>query len=109
VTYRIFKITDEQKRELLTFLTSEATPPPTCPLPILGTDENRVRVDPEEPIEETRIYRDIWERKPRDPAEGDARFKTVVDRLNYLTRDEQSLAMDRAERRRYPNAGAGHR
>lgn len=40
-------------------------PPPTpCPLPILGDDQNRIRIDVHEAIIYRRVYRDPWERKP---------------------------------------------
>ncbi len=50
--------------------------------------DNRHRVDPEEPTEDTGIYRDKWERKLRREAEVDARFKDVVDNSSSISYDE---------------------
>ncbi len=63
-TYRIYQLLLEQRNALLDFLLAQdPTSTPESPLPILGDEKNRVRVDPEEPIRETGIYRDLWERK----------------------------------------------
>lgn len=90
--YRIFKLLDTQKKQLVDFLLSEDSPPASCPLPILGDADNRHRVDPEEPIEETGIYRDKWERRPT-PIESDTRFRDV---FNYLSDEDYYKAQDRA-------------
>lgn len=84
VTYRIYRLLDSHKQQLLDFLLSKETPPTLCPLPILGGDENRQRVDPEEPIVDTGIYRDKWERKPLSWDTLDGRVRDVMDTLNYL-------------------------
>ncbi|KFA72690.1 hypothetical protein S40288_03393 [Stachybotrys chartarum IBT 40288] len=76
VTYRIFKLLPEQKQALLHFLISE-NPPAPAPFPILGDKNNRIRVDPEESLATTGIYRDIWERKDRAPGAPDARLRDV--------------------------------
>ncbi|KAJ3546444.1 hypothetical protein NM208_g1995 [Fusarium decemcellulare] len=99
VTYRIFKLLDEQKHDLVRFLLSDATPE-TCPIPILGDINNRERVDPEEPIELTGIYRDKWERKPLSKDDDDSRLRDVIDLFNYLSQDEWAAAKDRAMRKR---------
>lgn len=66
VTRRIFKLRDEQQEALTDFLlaVTPVPPPSPCPLPILGDDQNRVRVDVHEAIIYRRVYRDPWERKP---------------------------------------------
>ncbi|KAI0006496.1 hypothetical protein F4779DRAFT_629777 [Xylariaceae sp. FL0662B] len=87
VTYRIYRLLDDQKQQLLQFLLSEV-PPQFYPLPIHGSMDNRHRVDPEEPIKETGIYRDKWERKVRPDVEGDARLRDVVDDFNYISYDD---------------------
>lgn len=69
VTYRIYELFPEQKEALLVlleFLTTDSEPPADT-LPILGDQKNLHRIDPEEPIEDIGIYRDIWERKFRPP------------------------------------------
>ncbi|KAK7430951.1 hypothetical protein QQZ08_002480 [Neonectria magnoliae] len=101
VTYRIFKLLDEQKYELIQFLLSEVTPLPNCPLPILGDLDNRERVDPEEPIESTGIYRDTWERKPPSEDDWDRRRRDVIDTFNYMSQDDWAAAKTRAIMKRY--------
>ncbi|KAH7131324.1 hypothetical protein EDB81DRAFT_906450 [Dactylonectria macrodidyma] len=96
VTYRVFKLLDDQKQKLLQFLLSPVTPPPSCPLPILGDKNNRTRVDPEEPIQSTGIYRNLWERKPLGEGDYDDRLRDVVDTFNYLSQDDWAAAKRRA-------------
>jgi hypothetical protein len=69
VTYRIYQLLPEQKEALLVLLEFLATDsePPADTLPILRDQKNLHRIDPEEPIEEIGIYRDIWEQKFRPP------------------------------------------
>jgi len=81
--YRVYKLLDERKRQLVDFLLSEARQT-RSPLPILGGEKNRERIDAEEPIEETGVYRDLWERKPIG-REEEGRFLDVVDKLNYVS------------------------
>lgn len=118
VTYRIYRLRDEQKQQLLQFLlaprttaaaaaasAAPAAPPSSsssaCPLPIRGDRENRIRIDPEEPMKETGIYRDKWERKPIfSPDATDGRIRDVIDLDNYLTREEYSAAYQRGVRLR---------
>ena len=57
----------------------------SSPFPIIGDGKNVLRVDPEEPIERTGIYRDRWERKPLSADATDIRRKDVYDDLNYPT------------------------
>ncbi|KAI5855531.1 hypothetical protein GGS23DRAFT_443312 [Durotheca rogersii] len=94
-TYRIYRLLDNQKQQLLQFLLSEV-PPSSCPLPIHGNMDNRNRVDPEEPMKDTGIYRDKWERKLRPDDEGDARLRDVIDDFNYVSYDEWADAQYRA-------------
>lgn len=75
---------------------SEITPPSSCPLPIHGDKDNRKRIDPEEPIKETGIYRDKWERRPLSEDEDDMRLKDVVDDFNYVSGKEFDEAQYRA-------------
>ena len=97
--YRIFKMTDSQRHSLIQFLLADATPPPSCPLPILGSKSNRERVDPEEPLEATGIYRNLWERNtPVYTLNGDRRLKDVIDTFNYLSDDDFFAAGFRARR-----------
>ncbi|KAH6844655.1 hypothetical protein B0I37DRAFT_166406 [Chaetomium sp. MPI-CAGE-AT-0009] len=105
ITYRIYQLLPEQRNALLDFLLLESAPP--SPLPILGNQDNRIRVDPEEPIAITRIYRDIWERKELPSNSGDERRRDVMDSLDYPTPDDFFAAGRRARRRiqRYEDAG----
>lgn len=98
ITYRIYALLENQKQELLDFLVSEKSGP--CPLPILGDMNNESRVDPEEPIEETGIYRDIWERKPLPPDGPDLRRRDVWDTLDYPTEADFEGARGREIERR---------
>lgn len=104
VTCRIYRLLDGQKQQLLEFLLSYRTPPSDCPLPIHGDRNNRTRIDAEEPIAETGIYRDKWERAPLGPDDYDIRLKDVMDLFNYLSEEEffdaAHRAFDLRERRR---------
>jgi hypothetical protein len=99
LTYRICRLLPEQKQALIEFISN----PQPCPnpLPILPGKENRDRVDPEEPIEETFVYRDIWERKFHPILEGDRRLRHVWDTLNFPTRGDRCDAADRARERQW--------
>ncbi|KAH6649497.1 hypothetical protein F5144DRAFT_588200 [Chaetomium tenue] len=101
VTYRIYQLLPEQRNALLNFLIAE--PPPPSPLPILASADNRIRVDPEEPIAQTGIYRDIWERKELPLTWGDSRSRDVMDTLNYPTNEDWIAAGHRSRmlRQRY--------
>lgn len=101
MTYRIYRLLDSQKLELLRFLLSEeATPSGSSPLPILGNQSNRRRVDPEEPVESTGVYRDLWERKPLGEDELDRRLKDVIDTIDFPTHQDLRQAQERAIIRR---------
>ncbi|SPO03581.1 uncharacterized protein DNG_06264 [Cephalotrichum gorgonifer] len=94
VMYRIYKLLDRQRQQLVQFLLAKGTPSQEeCPIPVLGDINNRQRVDPEEPLEETGIYRDLWERRPRQYA--DCRTKDVVDIFNYLSVEDWEEAHSR--------------
>jgi hypothetical protein len=85
------------------FLLSD-TPPSSCPLPIHGDMNNRKRIDPEEPIKETGIYRDKWERRALSANDHDERLRDVLDDFNYVSREEFFDARSRAfelQTRRY--------
>ncbi|KAI2604691.1 hypothetical protein GGR54DRAFT_621586 [Hypoxylon sp. NC1633] len=94
VTYRICQLLDTQKQELLDFLQSES-PQSATPLPIRPDEHNLVRVDPEEPITLTKVYRHIWERKPPPEYAGDERSGDVYDPLNFPTKLDKYDARSR--------------
>src|SRR4051794_9885240 len=97
VTYRICRLLDTQKQALLNLLLYNGDETPPSPLPIIPTEENDDRVDPEEPILETGIYRDPWERKDRPVANGDARMRDVFSSLDWPRRlNEKSDSHGRA-------------
>ncbi|KAK3293434.1 uncharacterized protein B0H64DRAFT_326608 [Chaetomium fimeti] len=98
VTYRIYQLLPEQRNALLDFLLGDE-PPSGSPLPILGDQNNRVRVDPEEPIKTTGIYRDLWERKDISPDAGDRRERDVWDEREYPTIEDFRAARGRARER----------
>jgi hypothetical protein len=98
VTYRIYQLLPEQRGALLDFLLAEETPY-ACPLPILGDANNRVRVDPQEPIRETGIYRDLWERKDYVPTSRHAGTSCVRNELDFPTPEDQREGRHRAHLR----------
>ncbi|KAK4040826.1 hypothetical protein C8A01DRAFT_45936 [Parachaetomium inaequale] len=85
-----------RREDLTEFLLSDTTPPQHCPLPILPSEANRQRVDPEQAIKKTGIYRDPWERRLRPLAAGDARLRDVVDLFNYISKEDYREARRRA-------------
>ncbi|UNI16757.1 hypothetical protein JDV02_003165 [Purpureocillium takamizusanense] len=99
VTYRIVKLLDEQKHAMVRFLLAGEEALAAGPLPIIAGSENRCRVDPEEDMRITGIYRDLWERKPWPDDAWDFRLRDVFDPLNYVTEqdwlDSAGRAMDR--------------
>ena len=99
VIYRICRLLDSQKEELTEFLLSDTTPA-HCPLPILPSEANRERVDPEQAIETTGIYRDPWERQLRPAHEVDWRLKDVADHFNYLSHQDWRETKLRAAKER---------
>jgi hypothetical protein len=100
VTYRIYQLLPEQKQALYDFLAADEPSTASSPLPILGDGNNRQRVDPEEPINETGIFRDSWERKELGLGDGDARFRDVINPLDYPTPQDKFAADMRALRRK---------
>lgn len=118
MTYRIWQLTDSQQKALFDFLLSTdkpdgsnssssdvasdvpSTPSKRHPLPILPSGDNLVRFDPEDPIEETGIYRDTWDRKPLDDDDIDPRLRRCTgDRVEFPTRADEEKSRERAGRR----------
>lgn len=100
VTYRICKLLPDQKQKLLDFLLA-TEPQEAPPLPLLPGRENLSRVDPEEPIAETGIFRHIWERKePPPPDAGDRRLKDVLNQVDFPTMADWAAASSRARERK---------
>jgi hypothetical protein len=97
---RIYQLLPEQRNILLEFLTVDE-PPPASPLPILGDQNNRIRVDPEEPIQATGIYRDLWERKDLPPDAPDQRLRDVWNQKEFPTRADFSASRKRAYERKH--------
>lgn len=100
MTYRIYRLLDTQKADLLQFLLSDpssssSSSPVTSPLPIIGDEKNDQRVDPEESVVDTGIFRDVWERKPLGEGELDRRLKDVIDLIDFPTEDDLRRAQDR--------------
>lgn len=110
VTYRICELTEEQKVSLVDFLltpVSERGGSP-CPLPTTPDSKNTHRIDPEEPIFWTGIYRDIWEREFHPEKLSDGRARDVwskADELDWLSFEEWQEARGRyvTRRERYPD------
>ncbi|KAL1882860.1 hypothetical protein Daus18300_000498 [Diaporthe australafricana] len=87
-TYRICELTGEQKTSLVRFLLAPLSENLRCPLPIASGAENTHRIDPEEPISWTGIYRDAWERELHTEELGDGRGRDVWSKsseLDWLT------------------------
>lgn len=98
VTYRIYQLLPEQQKSLLDFLLADEVM--ISPLPILGRKDNQVRIDPEEPIRETGIYRDLWERKDYlSPSRGPV-MKDIRNYLDYPTEKDQDEAAVRVQLRK---------
>ena len=85
VTYRIFRLLDEQKKSLVDFLTANSRTATPSPFPVLPDQNNLRRVDPEDPIWLTGVYRDPWERKELPPDGPDSRARDVMDVKNWPT------------------------
>ena len=100
VTHRIFMLLPEQKQALLDFLTSDDPNIPS-PLPILADKNNRVRIYPEDPIQDTGIYRDEWERKKLPLGTPDRRLRDVLDHheVNYVSAADYKPSYNRASER----------
>jgi hypothetical protein len=99
ITYRLYALLDEQKQRLLDFFSAENPEDADSPLPILGDSNNRKRVDPEEPISRTGIYRDAWERKLRHPDHDRRRGrKDIMDLLDYTSWEEFQEAVRRGRK-----------
>lgn len=100
-TYRIYKLLDEQKLALLQFLMSDFPPASdeNYPLPILPSQDNRERVDPEAPIRLTGAYRDPWEWRVLRESDGDARMITHWNHIDYPALQYFGEAKERYETR----------
>lgn len=107
VTYRIWRLLDIQKQQLLEFLLPENninghTNSAPNPFPILPDGNNLTRIDPEEPIHKTGIYRDPWERKPLSDKDGDPRLHCCAfNTMDYPSRIDFKRSRERAFTRRY--------
>lgn len=96
VTYRIYCLLDKQKKELLDFLLCDDPENAHCPLPLVGGDMNRKRVDAEEPVTATGIYRDRWERKEIRPDQDRRRIRArIPDWIDYRSVEDWQAAVRR--------------
>ncbi|KAF5677663.1 hypothetical protein FDENT_9176 [Fusarium denticulatum] len=98
ITYRICRLTSEQKLQLLKFLTADE--PSQNPLMILPDEKNDYRIDPEESPGDTGIYRDIWDRSELRGDAYDQRLRDVWNKVDYITHSDKGNAGDRALERR---------
>lgn len=94
VTYRICLLTDAQIRTLMDFLQDEEGGDKVpSPLPILPDETNTQRVDPEEPIRVTGVFRDAWDRVTPPPEwMGDGRSHCMWDPLDFPTKADHQEA-----------------
>ncbi|KAJ6789629.1 hypothetical protein PWT90_08484 [Aphanocladium album] len=89
------------KKEYLDFLQANADASlGICPLPLTSDNTSFDRVDPEEPILETGIYRDHWERLPLADDEPDERLRDVMTMDDYPRYLDWFDAQKRAAKRR---------
>ena len=95
VTYRICQLLPEQRQALLNFLLADELPSEN-PIPIVPNQDNRIRVDPEESIRDTGIYRDLWERKDIPRNHSDARLRDVISSLDYPSLEDHFASRHRA-------------
>ncbi|KAK2602853.1 hypothetical protein N8I77_009358 [Diaporthe amygdali] len=95
VTYRIYLLTDMQKKAMMDFFQAkEASNEVECPLPVLPDETNTQRVDPEEPIRVTGVYRDAWERVTPPPEwMGDGRAHCMWNPLDFPTKNDHQEAL----------------
>lgn len=109
VTYRIWQLLDTQKKALLDLLLADSEPDTEgnrntgvpCPLPIYPDQKNLTRIDPEEPICQTGIYRDLWERKPLGDDDGDPRAHCAsYNSLDYTSMADFEKSKERCWARR---------
>ncbi|KAK3897121.1 hypothetical protein C8A05DRAFT_39330 [Staphylotrichum tortipilum] len=98
VTYRIYQLLPEQRKALLDFLLTDE-PLSASPLPILGDAKNRIRVDPQEPIRETGIYRNLWEQKDYVPRSRNEGISCVRNDLDFPTSGDELEGRRRASLR----------
>lgn len=61
VTFRVWRALDEQQQALVDFLLSRS-PAGACPLPLLASEKNLDRLDPQYATSH-KVYRDFWERR----------------------------------------------
>ncbi|KAK7720879.1 hypothetical protein SLS63_009662 [Diaporthe eres] len=107
ITYRIWRLLDTQKKLLLDFLLSGddvngVTNSALNPFPILPDRNNLTRIDPEEPIYKTGIYRDLWERKPLGDRAVDPRMHCCAfNTMGYPSWADFKRSLERALTRRY--------
>ena len=102
ITCRICKLLGEQKQDIVNLLLYDGDAPAPSPLPILPGRNNIDRVDPEEPISETGVYRDLWERKDRPVTREDFRLRDVYSRNDWPGGiDDKTDSGLRARRRQY--------
>ena len=81
VTFRVWRALDEQQQDLVDFLLSRS-PAEACPFPLLASEKNLDRIDPQYATSQ-KVYRDFWERR-LPPSNG--RFQEphcVRSRLDY--------------------------
>lgn len=110
-TFRIWQILDEQRDDLVTFLLGERSPDVTsasklkCPLPILPSKSNTIRIDIRDAIPTHKVYRDIWERRaPRqllrmqqvmEPCVVNPRDYPEIERLERMRQDHENSSRNR--------------
>lgn len=73
------------------------TEPAKSPFPMLPSEKNLFRIDPEDPITETRIFQDVWERKPLGDNDVDKRSHHCRgNKVEYPFRADEDRSKNRA-------------
>ena len=73
--------------------------PSESPLPILGDDKNRVRLDPDDAIEFYGVYRDPWER-PIPVRDKRYRKRCTKESIDYPEIADEMRSIEAFHRRR---------
>ena len=85
LTFRIWRLLDEQQQPLVDFLLSAPEASMPSPLPLIASSKNRKRIDPDDATPH-KIYRDPWERKFLTSWQRHCRRRCVITELDYPER-----------------------
>lgn len=98
MTYRIWQLMDNQQSSLVGYLLSDHPTSEICPLPILHSRDNKIRVDAGDVIEAHKIYRNLWERAPFQPHPRIGRGPCVQNPIDYPDMEDPDEEVARLNR-----------